>query len=151
LHILASKSTSPSSPVVNGTVNNNDPVEATVEISLNNRRLTILSTASIPLKRATCDPFVPISHKTEPEVHTILDDSDSQESQSIDIIQEHKVQTIIPRRRQQTSANETVYNLYKQRLMNNEPSAAQKRLSSKDIESSKSKKLKEPAELVILD
>ncbi|CAF1386553.1 unnamed protein product [Rotaria sordida] len=44
--------------------NNEDPVEAAVEISLNNRTLKILSTAPIPLTRAACDS------KSESEAYT---------------------------------------------------------------------------------
>ncbi|CAF4281946.1 unnamed protein product, partial [Rotaria sordida] len=50
--------------------NNEDPVEAAVEISLNNRTLKILSTASIPLTRAACDS------KSESEAYTTSDEND---------------------------------------------------------------------------
>ncbi|CAF2650534.1 unnamed protein product [Rotaria sp. Silwood2] len=148
---FSSESSSPAEPMVTETINNEDPVEATLEISLNSRTLTILSTASIPLKRAVHDSFASIIQSTEPEAYTTLDENNTQESQSIAFIQEHKVQTIIPRHRQQVPADETLYNCYKTRLNSNDSSVVQKQTSPKDIESSKSKNPKNNPEIVILD
>ncbi len=108
------------------TVHSEDPVETTVKFSLNDRRFKILSTASIPIKRAARDPFISMMKKTAPEVFTIPDDN-TEESQPI---------SIIPRRRQ--------------RITTNDFSTLPKR-SLPDIESSKSKKRKEITEVVILD
>ncbi|CAF0795216.1 unnamed protein product [Rotaria sordida] len=147
----SSESSSPAEPVVTETINNEDPVEATVEISLNDRTLTILSTASIPLTRAARDSFASIIQKSESEPYITLDENDIQESQSIAFIQEHKVQTIIPRRRQHIATDETLNNRYKTRLTNNDSSVSQKRISPKDVESSKSKNPKIHSEIVIVD
>ena len=89
--------------------------------------------------------------RNESEVYTVLDDSDTQESQPISIIQEHKVQTIIPRRRQHTSVTGTLYNYFKQPLVDNGSSNASKRPLSADVATSVQKELKEPPEVVILD
>ncbi len=89
--------------------------------------------------------------RNESEVYTVLEDSDTEESQPISIIQEHKVQTIIPRHRQHTSETGTLHNYFKQRLVDNGSSNASKRPSSTDVETSVHKKLKEPPEVVILD
>ncbi|CAF0732682.1 unnamed protein product [Rotaria sordida] len=148
---FSSESSSPAEPVVTETINNEDPVEATVEISLNDRTLTILSTASIPLTRAARDSFASIIQKSESEPYITLDENDIQESQSIAFIQEHKVQTIIPRRRQHIATDETLNNRYKTRLTNNDSSVSQKRISPKDVESSKSKNPKIHSEIVIVD
>jgi hypothetical protein len=89
--------------------------------------------------------------KNEPEMYTIFDDNDTQEFQSISIIQEPNVQTIIPRRRQQTARNGSLYSFYKPLSIDNGSSHTQKRSSSRDAKSSQQKKLKEPPEIVILD
>ncbi|CAF0752709.1 unnamed protein product [Rotaria sp. Silwood1] len=148
---FSSESSSPAQPVVSETINNEDPVETTVEISVNNHTLTILSTASIPLKRTARDSFASIIQRTEPEAYITIDENNAQQSQSIAFIQEHSVQTIIPRRKQHIPADETVYNCYKTQLTNNDSSIAQKRTLPKEVESSKSKTPKNHPEIVILD
>jgi hypothetical protein len=128
---------------------NNDPVETRVEISLSDRTLTISSTASVSLKRTTEDSSNPITHQHEPDVYTVLDD-DTQQLQSIIITKEHTVKTLIPRRRDDRSNNETRYNLYTHRLTNN-ISSVHKRPTSKDIKSSEAKKSKQQPEIIVLD
>ncbi len=153
---LAPKSSPPPPSNEIETTNNEDPVEATVEISVTDRKLTILSTASIPFKRAARNPFVSVTKKTAPKVYTLLaddDDDDIQELQPISVPQERKVHTITPRRRQHpppSTNSETVFNIYKQRIISHDLSTAAKR-PSPDIECTKSKKLKETPEIVILD
>jgi hypothetical protein len=155
LHFLAPKS-SPSSPSnVIKTTDSKDPVKATVKISCNDRTFRTIDTASIPIKRAARHPFVSTAQTTEPEVYAVLDDDDTQASQFISIIQEHRVRTMIPRRRRQqdistNAVNETFCNIYEQRMISNDLSTAQKR-SSKDIDCSNCKKRKEESEIVILD
>jgi hypothetical protein len=136
---------------VNETSGNEDSLEATVQISLNNRTLTIPSTPSIPLKRATCDSFASIAVNSEPDISTIPDTNYTQKSRSITIIQEHEVQTLIPRRKPFTPSKEIRCHLYEQQLTNDGSSVAVKRSSSKDMESSESKKLKEQSTFVIID
>jgi hypothetical protein len=155
LYFLAPKFSSSSPLNITETTTNKDPVESTVEISLvNQSTFRILHKASIPVKKAVRHPFVSIVQEVEPEVYTITDDDDPQESQHISIIQEHKVHTIIPRRRQQqqhtstNAVNETLYSIYTQQIT--DLSTAEKR-SSKDIDCSDRKKRKEESEIVIID
>ncbi|UJR35949.1 hypothetical protein I4U23_028690 [Adineta vaga] len=133
-----SRSASPVQQLINETETNED--------SLNSSRVTILSTASLPPKR---DRSLSQTSVTEPDVYTILDSHDTQESQSITIIEERQVQTLIPRRRskqqqqQITSTKRTLYDYYKRETTKNSSSIVQKR--------SPSKKFKEHSEIVILD
>ncbi len=129
MHFLAPKF-SPSSPLnVTEPINSKDLVESTVEVSLfNDNTLRISHIASISIKRAVRNPFISKAQNTESEVYTVPDDDDNdiQESQSISIIQEHKVHTIIPRRLQQqqhtstNGVNENIHNIYKQRISSND-------------------------------
>jgi len=108
-------------------------IEATVEISLNNRTLTILSTASLPIKRTT-----------------------SEVSNDSMIPKESKIETLIPRRKQNLNDNEIIYKLYKQRLTNGvspeSKSTEKKRPLTKNNEYSNVKKSKQPqSEIIVLD
>jgi hypothetical protein len=145
-------------------INGKDPVKSTSEISLFiDNTFRVSRTASIPVKRAARNPFVSQAQNTEPEAYTLLDDDDDddddiQESQPISIIQEHKADGIIVlRRRQQqqehtsnNGANETSYNISKQRISSNDLTSNQKR-SSKETDYSNCKKRKDESEIVILD
>ncbi len=157
MQFLAPKFSPSSPPTVTESINSKDPVESTVEVSLfNDNTLRISRIASISVKRAARNPFISQAQNTEPEVYTVPDD-DIQESQSISIIKEHEEHIIIPRRRQQqqqhtstNGVNETIYNIYKQRISSNDLSSTQKR-SSKEIDYYNCKKRKDESKIVILD
>lgn len=104
--------------------------EAKAEISLNDRTLTILSTASLPARTTTSDDFP---------------------SSSI-IAKDTQVQTLSPRRRQTPTGNEIIYQLYRQRLTNRSPNAT-KRSSAKAMENSNAKRSKpsQQPEIIVLD
>jgi len=116
--------------------------EAAMEISLNDRPLTILSTASLPMRRSTYD--------RESEIC-----NDVQSSSSI-ISKESEIQTLMPRRKENLTGNEIIYKLYKQRLTNNKSPVLnhvdKKRPSTKHNEYSNVKKPKQQTpELIVLD
>ncbi len=118
-------------------------IEAKVEISLNERTLTILSTASLPMKRT---PYHQGSEMC----------NDSQSSSAIS--KECQVETLTPRRKQNLNDNEIIYKLYKERLTNNKPSVTNKRALTTTTEYTNVKKPKQPQqqqqqqpELIVLD
>ncbi|CAF1017939.1 unnamed protein product [Rotaria sordida] len=118
-------------------------IETTVEISLNDRALTILSTASLPIKKTT--------HNRESEIYNNIQSSSITQKES-------DVETLIPRRKQNLIGNEIIYNLYKQRLTNNVSSVSQpvatKRQSTRNTEYSnvkKSKQQQQQSEIIVLD
>ena len=74
------------------------------EISLRDRQLTILSTASLPIGRTTYHRQVEINNKTR---------------SSSTISKDDKVDALIPQCKQNCINNEIIYKLYQQRLTNN--------------------------------
>jgi len=161
LHFLAPKFSPSSPPNVTEPINGKDPVKSASEISLIiDNTFRVSRTASIPVKRAVCYPFISQAQNTEPEAYTLLDDDDDdiQESQPISIIQEHEADAIIVlRRRQQQQqhtsndgANEISYNISKQRMSSNDLTSNEKR-SSKETDYSNCKKRRDESEIVILD
>ncbi|CAF1296450.1 unnamed protein product [Adineta steineri] len=111
-----------------------DPIESATEISLNDRTFTILSTASLPIRRSRHD-------------------IQSSPSSSSVISKESEVQTLTPRRRQNLTDNEIIYRLYKDRLTNNgSDDVVRKRVLTKNTDYSNVKKQKQQVpELIILD
>jgi len=162
LHFLAPKFSPSSPPNVTEPINGKDPVKSASEISLIiDNTFRVSRTPSIPVKRAARNPFISQAQNTEPEAYTLLDDDDDddiQESQPISIIQEHEADAIIVlRRRQQqqehtsnNGANETSYNISKQRMSSNDLTSNEKR-SLNEIDYSNCKKSKDESEIVILD
>ncbi|CAF5186740.1 unnamed protein product, partial [Rotaria magnacalcarata] len=116
--------------------------EAAVEISLNDRALTILSTAALPMK------------KTPTRYHESEIYNNSQESSTVR--NDSQVETLIPRRKQNVINNEIIYSLYKQRLTNNvspvPKSVTNKRPTTINTEYSTVKKAKQQSsEIIVLD
>ncbi|CAF1503288.1 unnamed protein product [Adineta steineri] len=120
---------SPDPPV--SVIPESNPIESAAEISLNDRTFTILSTASLPMRRSR---------------------HDIQSSSSV-IAKESEVQTLTPRRRQNLTDNEIIYQLYKDRLTNNgSDDVVRKRVLTKNTDYSNVKKQKQQVpELIILD
>ena len=131
-------------------VDDRDFPEESVESSSKQRTFTVLSTASVPLKRmsrysseSTPDPG---ERAHSPRFRQTYFCSSSSTVQSDD----RHVQTLTPRRRGPVSHSEKIYNLYQQRLTNQNSPAGQKRSLSKQTNSLIRKKAKQP-ELVVLD
>ncbi|CAM4795239.1 unnamed protein product [Rotaria magnacalcarata] len=140
------------SPVVTEEIDNKDSVEATVEISLNNNTLKILSTTTIPITKSILDLFTSLVQKSQTDADTARENNNINESPSIAFVRKHKVKTIVPRRRQNIPTEETMYTLFKTRLMNTTNSrACQKRTSSMDVESLKTKRPRTQDEVIIID
>jgi len=99
-----------------------------LEISLNDRTLTILSTASLPVRRTI--------HNREIETHSPSNDS--------------RVETLIPRSKQNYNNSEIIYRLYQQRLTNKSPNS-KKRPLAVPLENSNVKKPKQQPEIIVLD
>jgi len=114
-------------------------IEAKVEISLTERTLTILSTASLPVRRTI--------HNGETELR-----NNSQSSSSSIISKECHVETLVPRHKQNLNDNEIIYKLYRQRLTNNKPPVANKRPITQTNEYTNVKKSKQQQpEIIVLD
>ncbi|CAF4201986.1 unnamed protein product [Rotaria socialis] len=146
------KSLSPVATVVTEEIDNKDSVEATVEISLNNNTLKILSTTIIPIAKSIFDSFTSLVQKSRTDSDTARENNNINESPPIAFIREHKVKTIVPRRRQNVPTEEMMYTLFKTRLMNtNNSRASQKRTSSIDVESLKTKRPRTQDEVIIID
>ncbi|CAF4484383.1 unnamed protein product [Rotaria socialis] len=116
--------------------------EAVVEISLNDRALTILSTAALPMKKTPTRYRESEIYRNSQESSTVRNDS--------------QVETLIPRRKQNVINNEIIYSLYKQRLTNNvspvPKSVTNKRPTTINTEYSTSKKSKQQSsEIIVLD
>ncbi|CAF5126551.1 unnamed protein product, partial [Rotaria sp. Silwood1] len=134
----------PSSPEpINQNLSESNSIETTLEISLNDRALTILSTASLPIKRTI--------HNRESEIYNNIQSSSATEKDS-------NVETLIPRRKPNLADNEIIYSLYKQRLTNNvsttSPQMTKKRQSTINTEYTNVKKGKQQqpqSEIIVLD
>ncbi|CAF0970152.1 unnamed protein product [Rotaria sp. Silwood1] len=134
----------PSSPEpINQNLSESNSIETTLEISLNDRALTILSTASLPIKRTI--------HNRESEIYNNIQSSSATEKDS-------NVETLIPRRKPNLADNEIIYSLYKQRLTNNVSTTStqmtKKRQSTINTEYTNVKKGKQQqpqSEIIVLD
>jgi hypothetical protein len=103
----------PSRPVI--------PESNSIEIPLNDRTFTILSTASLPIKRTPA--------KND---------------------RESPIETLTPCRKQNLDDNEFIYKLYTQRLTNSSSTESKKRSSVKPTEYPTVKKSKQ-SEIIVLD
>lgn len=101
-------------------------IEAKAEISLHDRTLTILSTASLPTRNSRSDDFP-----------------------SSTVAKDTQVETLIPRHRSTSNDNEIIYQLYRQRLTNKSP-VSTKRSFTESSNTKRAKPSPQP-EIIVLD
>ena len=105
-------------------------IEAKAEISLHDRTLTILSTASLPTQILRSDDFL-------------------SSSSSSTVPKDTQVETLIPRHRSTSNDNEIIYQLYRQRLTNKSP-VSTKRSFTESSNVKRAKPSPQP-EIIVLD
>jgi hypothetical protein len=146
---LASQPSSPTPLVIIDSIESIDEcATASNETSQPLRQFKVLSTAVLPTKRTSQDSSGSSSDQYPMHVFPICDDVCPSLSSTIEIDDEKDVLTLTPRRR---TNNETIYNLYQQRLTNAMSSLNEKRNSPENNDVLIRKKTKEQPELVILD
>lgn len=134
--------------------NDDNPVEAPSEISFNHHTTTILSTASIPLKRIVHRPYSLKATRTSTKLSRVPDHNDEREgSQST-------VRILIPRRRQEPrqqghrpttdTARPILRSSDREKRTTNELSTVSKR-SCHGLDSSQSKKRLQIVEVTLSD
>ena len=131
-------------------VDGRDAPEETVDTSSKQRTFTVLSTASAPLKRASRYSSESNPDPGERDRSPTSGQGYFCSSSSTDQSDDRRVQTLTPRRRGPVSQSEKIYNLYQQRLTNQNSPVGQKRSLSKQTNCLIRKKAKQP-ELVVLD